>query len=71
MQILVANPRGFHAGVELTLHAVERARDDFGEPEPIVLAVPREPNRQAVLAAGARRAPVPSAIARPATEAAA
>ena len=53
MQILVANPRGFHAGVELTLHAVERARDDFGEPEPIVLALPREPNRQAVLAAAA------------------
>lgn len=67
MQIVFANPRGFHAGVELTRHAVERARDDFGEPEPIVLTLPREPKRQAKLAAGTHPVVVAAAVSVPAT----
>jgi hypothetical protein len=67
MQILVANPRGFRAGVEHSFRAAERARDDFGAPELIVFRRPREPKRRPMLAAGACRAPVPPAIAKPAT----
>lgn len=66
MQILVANPRGFHAGVELTLHAVERARDDFGAPESIFLTLPRDPKRQAKLAAGAHPVVAAAAMSVPA-----
>jgi len=32
MQIVVANPRGFRAGVERAIRVVERALDDFGLP---------------------------------------
>ena len=67
MQILVANPRGFRAGVEHSFRAAERARDDFGAPGPIVFRRPREPKRRPMPAAGARRAPVPPALAKPAT----
>lgn len=66
MQILVANPRGFPAEVEHSFRAAEQARDDFGAPEPIVFRRPREPKRRPTLAAGARPAAVPPAIAMPA-----
>jgi hypothetical protein len=67
MQIVFANPRGFHAGVELTRHAVGRARDDFGAPESIVLTLPREPERRAKLAAGTHPVVVAAAVSVPAT----
>ncbi len=71
MQIVVANPKGFRAGLERAIRAVERALDDFGAPEHIALMLPREPKRPGTLAAGARPAAVAPAVFMRATGAAA
>jgi hypothetical protein len=48
--------------VEPSFRAAERARDDFGEPEAIVLTLPRELKRQHRLAAAACPAAVVPAV---------
>ena len=67
MQIVIANSRGFRAGVKGAIRVVERALDDFGEPEPIVFKRPRELTRQTTLAAGACPAVVAPSVSMLAT----